>query len=145
MLCLECNHPAHPPGSTIAMEQRQHLALERHVEICLNCATNLYRMLNQAGHCSRYWNQCVNCALCGGELPAMRLRFEMRHTGSRQLALCSKCYGSLRSDLLQHFPNLVTWVEKEWETTEGYARKMPWPKGTVVRVRHSAARFRDHS
>lgn len=143
MLCLECNHPAVSPGLVIAMEQRQHVALERQAEVCQDCASKVYRMLNHAGHCSRYWSQCVNCALCGGKLPAIRLRFDLKHTGLRHIALCSKCYSQLRTEMLQAFPNLVSWVEKEWETTETSARRMPWARGTVVRVRPSAARYRD--
>ncbi len=143
MQCLECRHPTSHPGLVVAMEQRQHLALERQAEVCPECAGPFYSCLKEAGQGSRYWSQCVNCALCGARMPAMRLRFELRGMGLKHVALCSGCYNGVRRELMRPYPNVIAWVDKEWDTTDQAARRLPWPAGTVVRVLHHATRFRD--
>jgi hypothetical protein len=51
----------------------------------------------------------------------------------------------MRDDVVQHFPNFVTFVEKEWEMQGAQGQKRaPWPRGSTVRVK-SAGRFHDHS
>lgn len=140
--CFECNAPLAQSGLIVAMEQREHFAITRHTEGCNRCAQNLLEFLRKWGSSSRYWNQCVDCAFCGGKLPIVRLRFQIKDVASRHLAICEKCYNAMRDQLILDFPNFVMFVELEWKTRgmKNQART-PWPNGTYVRVRPTATRY----
>lgn len=141
--CVECNLPVGVPGLIIAMEQREHFALTRHTQTCDACAEKLLEFIDRTAAGSRFYRQCVNCVYCGSNLPITRLRFQIKDKQHRHVAICEKCYGVLRDDLLRQFPNIVGFIEQEWQT-RGLKKQMrlPWPNGSFVRVRaESRSRF----
>lgn len=118
------------------MEQREHFALVRHAEACDACSARILTVLQEAGQSSRYWRQSLNCGYCDSNLPIARLRFEnAEKAGSQHIAICEKCYEVLRPEMLRAAPNMVTFMEKEWLTIKFHSRtRIPWPKGTIVKV-----------
>jgi hypothetical protein len=143
MRCLECNHSIAFPGLLVAMEQREHFAMVRHTEICQICAPRMLDLLETAGAGSRHFRQSIDCAYCGSKLPITRLRFEIKDRPHRYIALCEKCYRSMRDDLMRRFPNFVSFIEKEWETLGAKSQKrVPWGSGTTVKIK-AAGRFHD--
>lgn len=141
MLCLECNHPVRRAALVVAMEQRDHIGFERHAEVCHDCAMRLHERVAEAITTSRHRFQSVDCAACGDKHPAIRLRFELGAKALHHVALCGHCYTRIRPDLLAKNPNLVRFVDTEWEThATGHARQ-PWPVGTHVSVKPHVVRF----
>ncbi|MGB9691996.1 MAG: hypothetical protein ACPL7D_07490 [Candidatus Sumerlaeaceae bacterium] len=133
--CAECNAPLAVPGLVVAMEQREHFALTRHTQTCDACAAKLLKFINETAAGSRHYRQCVNCIYCGHNLPITRLRFQIKDQQHRHVAICEKCYEALRDELLRRFPNIVSFIELEWQTRGiQKAARMPWPIGTYVRV-----------
>jgi hypothetical protein len=138
MRCLECNGPVSAPGLLVAMEQREHFAMVRHAEVCTVCALRILPIFQKAGQNSMHWRQSVNCALCGHRYPIARLRFEIRDRAHLHIAICLECYEKIREHLLK-FSNFVGFFEKEWQTLKNKtSQRVPWAKGTMVRVRQSA-------
>jgi hypothetical protein len=136
MRCLECNHPIVTPGLLVAMEQREHFAMVRHAEVCQTCAPKLLVYLEHRAAESRYWRQSIDCGYCGSKLPITRMRFEIKDYPHRYIAICEGCYKAMRDDLLMTNPQIVHFIEKEWETLGSKTQKRePWPRGTIVRVR----------
>lgn len=133
--CVECNLPVGVPGLVVAMEQREHFALTRHTQTCDDCAAKLLAFIDQTAANSRHYRQCVNCIYCGHNIPIARLRFQIKDQQHRHVAICEKCYESLRDELLRKFPNIVSFIELEWHTRGmKQAARVPWPNGTFVRV-----------
>lgn len=140
--CVECNLPVTQPSLVVAMEQRQHFALTRHVEMCVNCASRTFRLLEQKAHESRHWMQSLNCVYCGNNLPITRLRFEIGERIHKHMAICEHCYHAMRQDLLDCAPGMASFIEKEWQTPgQQLTHRMPWPVGSSVRVKKSDKRF----
>jgi len=134
--CAECNVPVSVPGLIVAMEQREHFALTRHTQTCDECAKKLLDFVEKTAAGSRFYFQCVNCIYCGSNLPITRWRFQIKNQKHRHVALCEKCYESLRDELIRRFPNIVNFIELEWHT-RGMKNNVrtPWPIGSFVRVR----------
>jgi hypothetical protein len=145
MRCLECGHPIVTPGLLVAMEQREHFAMIRHAEVCQTCAPKLLDYLERRAADSRYWRQSIDCGYCGSKMPITRMRFEIKDKPHRYIAICERCYREMRDDLLGSNPQIVNFIEKEWETLGTKNQKrIPWAPGTIVRVR-AAGRFHHHT
>src|ERR671913_432247 len=112
MQCVECSLSMIVPALVIAMEQREHFALQRNAEACADCSRKMYSPIERLIANSRFRHQSMQCAACGNT-PIMRLRFEIDRCHA-QVALCEPCYGKVRDDLLRAVPNTVSFLEKEW-------------------------------
>ena len=143
MRCLECNIPLAAPSLVLAMEQREHFALQRHAEMCPRCALKLWEFLEKRNQNTPNWKQSINCAYCGHRLPVVRLRFEVGDRLHKHMAICETCYDVMRSELLGSTSNVVTFVEKEWQTPghSGSTGRIPLPNGTAVRVKNHIPKF----
>jgi hypothetical protein len=92
---------------------------------------------------SRFWRQCVDCVYCGHKLPIVRLRFQVKDHAHRHLAVCENCYDAMRDQLVRGFPNLVMFVEQEWQTRGMKSQsRVPHALGVTVRIRdHPGNRY----
>lgn len=142
MRCVECSVPIAVPALVVAMEQRDHFALQRHTELCSNCALKVWGILEREAAESRHWRQSINCAYCGGKLPITRLRFDIPDRVHKHMAICETCYNKMRDALLRHVSNVVSFIEKEWQTPgRASTHRTAWPIGAQVQVKPSDKRF----
>lgn len=146
MQCVECNRTMSIAGLSMAMEQRQHFALVRNAEACQACAAKTYALIErvQNGRHTPGFHGALQCTHCHHGAPIIRLRFSLRDHCHDHVALCEKCYGTLRDDLLRNVPNIVSFLEKEWQTGAAQSgKRLPVPVNTRVVVKKHVARFHD--
>jgi len=144
MQCVECSRPITVAGLVMAMEQRQHFALVRNAEACRDCATIAYRTVCQGRKCHQSLHGALECTLCGKGAPIMRLRFNVGDHFNDHVAICESCYAGMRDDLLRRVPNIVGFLEKEWQTGAAQSgKRLPVAVNTPVTVQKHVPRFHD--
>jgi len=142
MQCIECKHAISVPALQLAMEQRQHFALVRNGEVCAHCAMKAVKVLAHHHPISPALRHSMECTYCGIASPIMRWRFQMKTDYLDHIAMCEKCYGVVRDDLLRQVPGMVGWFELEWNTGVAQSgKRLPYAIGTNVRVKNHVPRF----
>ena len=148
MRCIECSRQIVSPSLVAAMEQSKHFALTRNCEACDYCAEKSYAVIERHRPHTRDHINTMECTYCNKGNPIMRLRYDIiKGTNTRthvQFALCEPCYGTIRDEILRVSPELVGFLEKEWNT--GVAQKgkrLPWPPMSPVIVKAHVCKFHD--
>ncbi len=142
MQCIECKHGMSVPALVLAMEQRQHFALVRNSEVCHDCAVKAVHIMQRHYPAGPGLRHSMECTFCSKASPIMRWRFQMKTDYHDHIAICEKCYATLRDDLLRYVPGIVGFFELEWNTGAAKSgKRLPFAIGTHVTVKSHVPRY----